>query len=77
MPPPSEEYFEMETAKAFHYSWTGWLVESPLIKARLIAHELEKGMRDAYNFEQRMGSSEEKRSNEPAPWEVIRNRFFK
>jgi hypothetical protein len=66
----------METAKAFHYSWSAWLAESPLIKAKLIAHELEKGMRDAYHFEQRM-QKEDARPNQPAPWELIRNRFFK
>jgi hypothetical protein len=65
----------METAKAFHYSWPSWLSESPIIKAKLIAHELEKGMRDAYNFEQRMDSKEN--TQRSAPWDVIQKRFFK
>jgi hypothetical protein len=65
----------METAKAFHYAWPAWLAESPLIKAKLIAHELEKGMRDAYNFEQRMDP--ERRPHQPAPWDLIQKRFFK
>jgi hypothetical protein len=79
LPPPSEEYFEMETAKAFGYRWPAWLAESPLIKAKLVAHELEKGMRDSYHFEQRMDGAPKDGSsaNQPAPWEMIRSRFFK
>ena len=43
LPPPEEEFFEMEAAKAFHYTWSDWLEESPIIRAKLVAHELAKG----------------------------------
>ena len=79
LPPPDEEFFEMEAAKAFHYTWSAWLAESPIIRARLLAHELTKGMRDSYNFEQRMAHSEREASGPKAaaPWDVIRKQFFK
>lgn len=37
--------------KAFHYRVQDWLNESPVIRAELIAHEFEKGMRDAWAVE--------------------------
>jgi hypothetical protein len=79
LPPPDEEYLEMETAKAFHYTWSEWLAESPILKAKLIAHELVKGMRDTYNFDQRSAVGEKGASGpkQPAPWDTIRSRFFK
>ena len=78
LPPPDDEYLEMETAKAFHYRWSEWLAESPVLRAKLVAHELLKGMRDTYHFEQRQaaGASGESAPRQPAPWDVIRNQFF-
>ena len=65
----------METAKAFHYTWSQWVQEHPLTRAKLVAHELAKGMREAYTFEQRLDTKETKTG--PAPWDTIRDRFFK
>ena len=68
----------MEAAKAFNYTWSEWLAESPIIKAKLMAHELVKAMRDSYMFEQRMDAGEKGGTPKgPAPWDVIRNKFFK
>ncbi len=66
----------METAKAFHYTWSAWLEESPIIRAKLMAHELVKGMRETYNFEQRMDNRNDA-PKQQAPWDLIRQRFFK
>ncbi|HVM48394.1 MAG TPA: hypothetical protein VMU04_10220 [Candidatus Acidoferrum sp.] len=69
----------METAKAFHYRWRDWLEESPVLRAQMIAHEAVKGMRDTYNLEQReaMLTKGEDRAKTPAPWETIREKFFR
>ena len=69
----------METAKSFHYTWSAWIAESPIVRAKLVAHELEKGMRDTYNFEQRLEADKQEsdRPKQPAPWDLIRNQFFK
>ncbi len=67
----------METAKAFHYTWSAWLAESPIVRAKLVAHELVKGMRETYNFEQRLDSEKSDTPKQPAPWDLIRQRFFK
>ena len=68
----------METAKAFGYRWGDWLVEHPRLRAQMMAHELVKGMRDAYLIEQRQAVAE-KRPNpkQPAVWDTIRSRFFR
>jgi len=82
LPAPGEEFFEMEAAKAFHYRWCDWRHESPILRAKMVAHELIKGMRDTYLLEQRQAQAEgtegkdgEKRG--PAPWDSIREKFFK
>jgi hypothetical protein len=80
LPPPRDSYLEKETCKAFHYpGWPAWQAESPIVRAELMAHELEKGMREAYNHEQRMAETERGPQRTPgdAPWDLIRNRFFK
>ena len=82
LPPPSDEYFEMETAKAFHYRWRDWLEEHPQVKAQMMAHELAKGMRDTYNLEQRQavlerGGRAGGGAKVPPPWESIRAKFFR
>jgi hypothetical protein len=45
---PHFEFIELETAKAFGYTLTEWRSEHPDRRARLIAHEMERGMREAY-----------------------------
>lgn len=68
----------MEAAKAFHYRWSEWLAESPILRAKMMAHELVKAMRDAYTFEQRMETVERgSGARQQAPWDAIRKQFFK
>lgn len=69
----------MEAAKAFHYRWSDWLAESPILRAKMVAHELIKGMRDTYNLEVRQAMIERGETTgpkAPAPWESIRAKFF-
>lgn len=69
----------METAKAFGYpGWSAWEAEHPQVRAKLMAHELHRGMRETYNFEQRMAAGEtaDKPKNDAPPWQKIRERFF-
>ena len=80
LPPPHEEYFEMEAAKAFHYRWTDWLAESPILRAKMVAHEMIKGMRDSYNVEVRQAMIERGETpgpKAPPPWQSIREKFFR
>ena len=69
----------METAKACHYRWDAWLAEHPVVRAQLMAHELAKGMRETYQFEQRAAFVEAggDRPKAPAPWDSIREKFFR
>ena len=79
MPAPGDEYFEMECAKAFHYRWGEWVMENAVLRAQMMAHELVKGMRDTYNLEQRQAFVEKggERGKTVAPWEAIREKFFR
>lgn len=45
--PPDFEFIEIEAAKS-HGGWGVWERMSPELRARLIAHECEKGMRDGF-----------------------------
>lgn len=74
LPPTSDEYLAMETAKAFHYTWSDWCAESPIVQAKLMAHELHKGMRDAYQYEETSGKEG---SPKAGLADQIRNRFFR
>ncbi len=67
----------METAKAFHYTWGGWLAEDPHLRAKMMAHELHKGMRDTYLFEVRQPGDGQERPKSKPSWETIRETFFK
>ena len=71
----------MEAAKVFHYRWDQWLAESPILRGRMMAHELHKGMRDTYNLEQRQAALESgadpAKPRSPAPWDAIREKFFR
>ena len=62
----------MEAAKAFHYRWTDWLAESPILRAKMVAHEMIKGMRDSYNVEVRQAMIERGETpgpKAPPPWQ--------
>jgi len=72
----------MEAAKAWGYRWSDWQRENEYVKAKVMAHELHKGMREAYQWEQssREGSHGEAesagRTGQDAPWDKIRNHFM-
>jgi hypothetical protein len=78
LPAPANEYFEMETAKAFHYpGWGAWLAEAPQVRAKLMAHELHKGMRDSYHFEMRTEETgPQTTAPKKTPWQEVRERFM-
>ncbi len=79
LPTPSDEYWEREACKAFHYpGWSAWEAEHPMIRAQLIAHELHRQMREAYHAEKRLeklGKADEGPRAE-APWDSVRRQFF-
>ena len=50
-PGASPEYWEMETAKAWGYGWREWRMLPMLTRAKLQAHEIEKGLREGYAAE--------------------------
>lgn len=53
LPGADLEYTQIETAKANGYRWTEWLAEDPMVRARLVAHEIERGLREAYEMDHR------------------------
>lgn len=62
IPPPDFEYTEFETAKAFGYRWCEWVAEEPLIRGRLMAHQIEASLREAYEAD---AASNERRGDRP------------
>jgi len=58
--PPHFEFIELETARAFGYTLSQWRAEHPDRRARLIAHELEKSLRESYQSEM-LGESNNKK----------------
>ncbi len=55
LPAPHAEYWELETMKAYGYSYAGWRGENVMVRAKLQAHEIEKSLREAYVAE-RLGA---------------------
>lgn len=79
LPPPGDEYFEIETLKACGYTLSEWRRESLVDRAKLMAHELHKNMRESYYAEKMSGKGEEKgKGKAPAPWdmEAMRKQMF-
>lgn len=68
LPVPSDDYFEIECAK-LHGGWPAWLALSQQLRGWLMAHEMEKNMRDHYYFEVREKSGG--KGSEPAPGKDI------
>ena len=64
---------------AARYGWTEWLAESPILRAKMVAHEMIKGMRDSYNVEVRQAMIErgEMPAKAPPLWQSIREKFFR
>jgi hypothetical protein len=67
------EFSELETAKAFGYRWCDWLAEDPVTRGRLMAHQTEFSLRQAYETEAASKAEENKGSgsgsNAIAAWE--------
>lgn len=60
----------METAKAFGYRLHEWESEHLIHRAEMIAHEIERNLREGYRMEK---AREKSSSNEP---DVKNNSFF-
>ena len=56
---PSARYYELEYMKAFHCSPGDWLELSTVRRAELIAHEMERGLRESYEAESWVAEGEE------------------
>lgn len=75
IPPPDGLFLQKETAKAFNYTWSDWLAELPHVKADLMAHEIEKSLRSAWQIEKQMGAptpEENKKSSGEMHWAEYR-----
>lgn len=77
LPPPGDEYYEREARKANHYTFADWVREPVTERAKMIAHELVKGMRESYVAEKMRKSGDKPKTPGGAPWDKIRNRFFR
>ena len=55
LPIPKDDYFEIECAK-LHGGWPRWAQLPDSTRGWLMAHELEKNMRDHYYFDARQKS---------------------
>jgi len=83
LPAPGLEYFEIETAK-LHGGWGIWIRLPVEARARLLAHEFHKNMREHYQWDMRKteagsGVSDPgsgRRGDAGAPWSDLREKFF-
>ncbi len=48
MPPPDDDFIQLETAKAFNLTPREWRHEKPDDQARMLAHEMMKATREAF-----------------------------
>lgn len=66
-PATDHEFASLEAARSFGYSWRGWQEEAPRTRARLMAHEIERSLREAYARELEESRAEGKeRGKNPA-----------
>ncbi len=63
LPAPDLEYTELEAAKAFGYRWRDWVAEDPFVRGRLIAHQIESSLREAYETEAATKAAEAKETS--------------
>lgn len=74
MPGTDHEFTSLEAARSFGYSWSGWWGETVETRARLMAHEAERQIREAYLHEEmerraKMGGKEpNQRDRMKAAW---------
>ena len=68
----------MEACKAFHYRWCDWQMERPMWRAKMIAHEHEHLMREAYNAEKMREAAKREPEKEKGkgPSDRVREMFF-
>lgn len=74
LPPTSDEYFEIETAKK-HGGWPVWRALSVQDRAKLMAHEMHAGMREHYYFDKRLKGDKAEKPKLEAPWEKVKKRY--
>lgn len=65
----------MEVAK-LHGGWVMWERLPVQRRAKLIAHELHKGMRDHYYYDKRPEAEKGEKPKGEAPWDVMRKRYL-
>jgi len=77
LPPPDDEYWELEAMKAFGYRLDQWEAEDPLRRARLIAHQHEVTLRQAHfrDWEQDQMSKGEKRDERGQAWSAMKSQW--
>ncbi len=78
LPAPGDDFYEWETIKAFSYTLEAWRRESVSDRARMMAHELFRGMRESYYAEKMSGKSDKDKAKQTAPWdmEAMRQKMF-
>lgn len=77
LPDPGNEYFEKETAKAWGCPWEEWQAKPAQVRADLMAHEIEKNLREAYGMEMRMKHPPKEERTDRMPWERYKDSFVK
>jgi hypothetical protein len=77
LPSPGDFWLEVETAKK-HGGWAAWRGLATVEKARLLAHELHKGMREHYEYDQRAPAKTEaeKSVGGSSPLSAMREKFL-
>jgi hypothetical protein len=75
--PPDDEYNEIEASK-LHGGWWIWTRRlGPQERAKLMAHELHKQMRECYYYDkQRAAGERPEKPKAEAPWDVMRRRVM-
>jgi hypothetical protein len=79
LPPTNEEYDFLEILKQWPaYTWKSWCEESPDRRARIIAHERHRVLREGWYAEQRrlrLDMASGKKGEEDSSWNLARKQF--
>ena len=71
---PGDDYFEIECAKQ-HGGWPAWSLLPVMTRGRLMAHEMEKNMRDHYSFDKRSKGDKSTKAPDRDIASLIRDRW--
>ena len=74
LPAPGWEYQELEAVKSLGYTLSAWYAETLEDRCRLVAHELHRSLRQAWEHHhtRKAAESEGKRT----PFDKLRQQFF-